>query len=122
MKEDTCFAYTGDENDMEDYCMIEYIFNACSAHECKLKDEDGEQDCMPYLEDADFWYGIRDRDAFTRSWEGNRMSEYWNWYHDHSDDGAHTWEDGAGDWESDCWYEKHDLKFNNWDLGVSSYD
>ena len=116
-KSNSCYAYTGDENDKEN-CEITYVFNDCSAHECRLIQSDYVEDCMPYLEDADFWYGIRDREAFNNGKDEDRMREYWNWYHDHSDDGAHTWEDGAGDWESDCWYEKHDLKFNNWDLGV----
>jgi len=70
---------------------------------------------MDYLEDPDFWNSIKDNRVFDEDSEGNQMREYWNWYHEHSDDG-HTWEEGAGDWQDDCWYEKHDLKFKTWGL------
>jgi hypothetical protein len=72
---------------------------------------------MPYMEDPDFWYSIKDRKVFDENYRGDEIRDYWNWFHDHSDEGLHTWEDGADDWEDDCWYEKHDLKFTAWDLG-----
>jgi hypothetical protein len=117
----SCFEYTGDEND-RDNCIIMYRFNTCGPHMCQLENDDGKADCMPYLEDPDFWNSIRDRRIFNESYEGYQLSEYWNWFHDHSDEALHTWEEGAGDWQDNCWYEKHDLEFNTRDVGFSVYD